>query len=108
MRQNLKLIIRANGTAQRILDDSTSIGLEVLSRLAEALGVEPWQLCVPGLDPTALPSVDAPSFRWPFRKIDPDVITGLVDTAAQAVENGLLESLATLGISPRKQRSQAA
>jgi hypothetical protein len=93
-----------HGTAQRVLDESTGIGVEVLERVAEALGVDPWQLCVPELDPARLPSTEPASFRWPFRQIDPDVITGLVGTAAQGVENGLLASLATIGISPRKQR----
>ncbi len=95
----------SNGTAQRILDDTTSIGVDVLGKLAEALKVQAWQLCVPNIEADRLPTTEQVSFRWPFRQIDPEVITGLVGTAAQGVENGLLASLATLGIAPRKQRS---
>lgn len=93
----------ANGNAQRVLGGKTRVGLDVLSQVAAALSVEPWQLCVPALDPTHLPSLEPVAFRWPFRQIDPDVITGLVGTSAQGVENGLLAVLAALGIAPRKQ-----
>lgn len=88
------------GAASRILDDRTSIGVDKLQALAAKLDVEPWQLCVPGLDPSRLPTFEPASFRWPFRRIDPAVITGLAGTAAAGVENGLLASLATLGIGP--------
>lgn len=98
----------ANGTAQRILDETTSIGVDILERLASRLGVEAWQLCVPNLNPDFMPSLQPVGFRWPFRKIDPDVVTSLAGTAAQGVENGLLASLATLGIQPRKPREDAA
>lgn len=92
----------SNGNAQRVLAGETSIGADLLTQLARALRVEPWQLCVPNLDPDRLPSLEPVAFRWPFRNIDPEVITGLVGTQAQGVENGLLAVLATVGISPRK------
>lgn len=91
----------ANGTAQRILDDKTMIRVNQIEALAARLRVQPWQLCVPGLDPDRLPDIEPRSFRWPFRTIAPEVITGLVGTAAAQVENGLLAVLATAGISPR-------
>lgn len=55
-----------NGTAQRVLAGTTSIGLDVLQRVAEALEVEPWQLLVPGIDPAALPGLTADPTAWPF------------------------------------------
>lgn len=97
----------ANGTASRLLAGQTSLGANVLADLANKLGVQPWQLCVPNLDPDRLPSLEPASFRWPFRKIDPEVVTSLVGTSAQGVENGLLVVLSTLGISPRKQSKAA-
>lgn len=92
----------ANGTAQRILSAETSIGVDVLADLARKLGVEPWQLCVPGLDPERRPTLEPVTFRWPFHNIDPESIMDLVGVPAQNVENGLLAALAALGISPRK------
>jgi hypothetical protein len=92
----------SNGTAQRILDDATKIGVDKVQRLAEALKVEPWQLCVPNLQPDRMPALEPLSFRWPFRRIDPEVITNLVGSSAQQVENGLLVSLGTLGISAKR------
>lgn len=92
----------SNGNAQRVLGGETSIGLDVLGELAKALNVQPWQLCTPNLEPDRLPELHPQTFRWPFRQIDPEVITGLVGTPASNVENGLLIVLASAGISPRK------
>lgn len=98
----------SNGNAQRVLKGETSVGLNVLAQLAAALNVEPWQLCVPDLQPDRLPSLEPASFTWPFRKIDPEVVTGLTGTPAMQIENGLLASLATLSISPRKRAAVRA
>lgn len=97
----------AQGSAQRVLGGETSVGADLIAEVAQVLNVAPWQLCVPGLDPDRLPSLEPVSFRWPFRNIDAEVVTSLVGTQAQGVENGLLSVLATLSISPRK-RSKAA
>lgn len=94
----------ANGDATRALKGETSIGLDKLAELAEKLKVQPWQLCVPDLDPNRLPSVEPMTFRWPFRQVDPEVVTGLVGTVARNVETGLLVALATAGVSPRKEQ----
>jgi len=45
----------ANGTAQRIKESNTSIGIDMVAKVAKAFGLEAWQLLVPGLDPTNLP-----------------------------------------------------
>lgn len=100
--QKLKELGISNGNAQRILGGETNLGLGLLADLAQALHVEPWQLCVPGLDPDRLPRLHEAKVRWPFRRIDQEVISGLVGTIAASVENGLLATLATVGISPRK------
>lgn len=36
-------------TVQRIKDSQTSVGIEVLEKIAKVFGVEPWQLIAPGL-----------------------------------------------------------
>lgn len=104
----------SNGTAQRLMGAETSIGIELLQTLADGLDVEPWQLCVPDLDPEVMPRLEPLGFRWPFRRIDPETITALVGTAAVNVENGLLAALATAGVQPKvgggpsKQQTMAA
>lgn len=42
-------------TAARLKQQETSVGLEVLDRIAEVFEVETWQLLVPGIDADALP-----------------------------------------------------
>lgn len=90
------------GTIQRIKEGNTSCGLDVVTKLATAFGIDPWQLLVPNIDPNRLPRLDNETFRWPFRNVDMEMITGLVGSPAVAVENGLLVALAAAGISPRK------
>jgi transcriptional regulator with XRE-family HTH domain len=43
----LKAIGFSNGTAQRVLEGSTSIGLDTLDELAARLGVSAWRLVQP-------------------------------------------------------------
>ena len=43
------------GTATRIKNQETSIGLDVIDRIAVEFKLEPWQLLVPNLDPTNPP-----------------------------------------------------
>lgn len=42
-------------TVYRIVTKQNEPSLDKLEKLAKALGVEPWQLLVPGLQPAALP-----------------------------------------------------
>lgn len=98
----------SNGTAQSLLAGETSIGVDVLAKVAAALRVEPWQLCVPGLDPERMPSLEPQHFRWPFRQVDPDQLLGLVGTTAATVEVGLIALLAAAGaaapVAPQRKR----
>lgn len=43
------------GTATRIKEQRTSVGLDVLEQIAGTFHVEPWQLLVPGMDPSNPP-----------------------------------------------------
>lgn len=97
-----------NGTAQRVLQAETSIGVDLLAELARGLGVEAWQLLVKDLDPNNLPALHPPSTRWPFRQIDQDAVASLAGSQAQAVELGLLAALAAAGAPSRKPPAIAA
>jgi plasmid maintenance system antidote protein VapI len=44
-------------TVQRIKDQRTSVGLEVLDKIANNFNLSVWQLLVPGLDPTNPPTL---------------------------------------------------
>jgi transcriptional regulator with XRE-family HTH domain len=52
-----------NGTVQRIQGQSTSVGLEVLDKIAEAHELAAWQLLVPGFDPENPPTLQPVSKR---------------------------------------------
>ena len=70
------------GTATRIKNQETSVGLEVIDRIAREFKLEAWQLFVPDLDPTN-PPVLAPltdSERRLYAKLREtvEVVGGLV------------------------------
>lgn len=97
-----------NGTAQRVLEAETSIGVDVLAKLAKGLNVQPWQLLIDDLQPDNLPTLHPPSSRWPFRQVDQEAVASLAGSQAQAVELGLLAAMAAAGATPRKARAVAA
>ena len=43
------------GSATRLKEQKTSVGVDLVDKLAKYFGLEPWQLLVPGLDPKAKP-----------------------------------------------------
>ncbi len=43
------------GSATRIKEQKTSVGLDVLEKVAKAFGLQPWQLLVPNLSPELPP-----------------------------------------------------
>jgi hypothetical protein len=45
------------GTTTRIKQQQTSVGLEIVDKIAEHFGLHPWQLLVPGFDPDNLPTL---------------------------------------------------
>ena len=46
----------ANGNVTRLLGGETSVGLDLLDRLAKFFHVQPWALLVPNLNPADLPN----------------------------------------------------
>lgn len=89
------------GNAQAILNAERDVGLGILKQVADSFSIELWQLLFPGLDPDNLPRGEPYAFRWPFRQVSPEALLSLTGTAAQGIENGLLASLATLGLEPK-------
>lgn len=45
------------GTIQRIEAQQTSVGLTILDKIAQKFDLAPWQLLVPGLDPSNPPTL---------------------------------------------------
>jgi len=60
----------ALATATRIKQQSTSVGIDVLDKLAVAFKVQPWHLLIPYLDVNNVPSESslAPP-QWPFEHV---------------------------------------
>ena len=60
-RENLNQLARdakiGPATASRIKEMKTSVGLDVIDRIAGVFGLVAWQLLVPELDPTNIPVV---------------------------------------------------
>jgi transcriptional regulator with XRE-family HTH domain len=59
--ENLNRLARTAGigpaTAARLKEQRTSVGLEVLDKIADAFNVATWQLLVPGMDAESLPTL---------------------------------------------------
>jgi hypothetical protein len=96
----------ANGTAQRILDAETSLGIDVLERIAKAFDVEPWQLCAPNLGGSAKapPQPD----KWPFKEVSRELWASLSEGHRGVVEDSMLETINRLQARSRKRDQQAA
>lgn len=59
------------GTASRIKEQRTSVGLDTLEKIADHFGLAVWQLLVPGLDPNNPPALQpvSPVERRLYEKI---------------------------------------
>lgn len=82
-----------NGTAQRILGGETSIGVNVVAQLAEALEVPPWMLLVPRLDVENLPGMTEDASAWPFPLVDQDAYRDLTPSERAFVQGGLARDI---------------
>ncbi len=45
------------GTSTRLKEQKTSVGLDVLDKIAKKFGVDTWQLLVPGFNPNSIPTL---------------------------------------------------
>lgn len=50
-------------TASRVKEQKTSVGVEVIDRIAARFGLHAWQLLVPGFDPAHIPTLQPLSER---------------------------------------------
>jgi hypothetical protein len=60
----------AQGSAQRAIGGETSIGIDMLEKIASAIGLQTWQLLVPELNARAPQSLSADPRAWPFEMVD--------------------------------------
>lgn len=84
-----------NGSAQRILDADTSVGIDVVAQVAEALGLKPWQLLVPGLNPADPPEAIPKSavVGWPIKTFTRERFAALTEFEKGMVEHAALTEL---------------
>lgn len=85
-----------NGTAQRILGGKTSIGLDVVEKLAKGLKVSPWVLLVPQLSVDALPGLTEDHSAWPFPLVDQSAYLDLTPTERAFVQGGLARDISDI------------
>lgn len=65
------------GTAIRLKAGQTSVGIDIIDRLAQFFGLQPWQLLVPGLKPDALPALGGDASGWPMQMISKERFVSL-------------------------------
>ncbi|WP_137860779.1 helix-turn-helix transcriptional regulator [Variovorax sp. 3P27G3] len=80
------------GTVSRIKAHETSVGLDVVEAIARIFKLEPWQLLVPGLDATSLPTLSTGSAAWPFPSLDRNAVFALPPEKRGKIE-GYIESV---------------
>lgn len=89
----LKALGFANGTAQRLLGREQDVNFEALQTLADGLGLEPWQLLVPGIDPAATPTLTGDTKPWAFPMVDEERYLALTPDARNFVQGKLASSI---------------
>lgn len=65
------------GTVTRIKEQETSIGIDLIAKVARVFKLDPWQLLVPDLDPKRAPSLQQEHDSWPFPGIERARFDGL-------------------------------
>ena len=77
----------------RLKQAKTSIGMDMVTEIAQALKVEPWQLLVDSLVADKLPTLATPSNAWPFPELDPERFHALSDLQRAKIEGALLNMM---------------
>ena len=82
------------GTATRIKEQSTSVGIDVLEKIAKPLKVQPWELLNPALSSTAPEVVDArfEALRRIYSAVRPEDRNGAISAAMIAMSSFMPES----------------
>jgi len=68
------------GTASRIKEAKTSVGLDIIDKIAKKFGVDAWELLVPGFDPDARPALQ------PLSEAERQLYVRFKDLAKEAVK----------------------
>lgn len=80
-KENLSRLAReANigpGSASRIKDQETSVGIDIVQAVADVFGLQPWQLMTPGLDPKSPPAYVMPASEYRHYLAMKEVLSGL-------------------------------
>lgn len=90
------------GVAGRIKDGGV-VQTNKLADAAAALGVEPWQLLVPGLDPDSLPRLANDETGWPFDLVNQQRYLALSKRARDLAQGYLMRVIEDLEASEKKQ-----
>lgn len=53
-------------TLDRIKKQETSVGVDIVGKVAAAFSLEAWQLMVPNIDPAKVPLLEGSTEVWPF------------------------------------------
>lgn len=88
------------GTAGRIKEAKTSVGIEVMGKIATRFGLEAWQLLVPDFDPENPPTLQ------PLNELERKVYRRIVDAARSIASDP--EAQALLEGAPQAVRSAAS
>jgi len=75
------------GTAQRVLDGDTSIGIDKVQEIAEKFGAKAWQLLVPDFNAGSLPKIGGAAL--PFSKEVSDLLARMDPDGLRKAENAL-------------------
>lgn len=77
------------GTATRIKEQRTSVGIEILDNIAAEFHLQTWQLLVPAVDLENLPTLDATASGWPIAPNDLERLADLPPHARNFVQGYL-------------------
>lgn len=80
------------GTASRIKQHETSVGLEVVEAIAKAFKVQPWQLLTPNFQPGQLGQQATGDASWPFLTISRESLSELPPEKLLKIE-GYIEAM---------------
>jgi hypothetical protein len=98
----------ALGTAQRILGGQTSVGVDVLQKVAEAFGIKAWHLLVEGLNAKSPPGLTEDPAAWPFPMVSRDDYWSLTEVDRAFVQGALKGEIASrLSAASGKRRAVA-
>src|SRR5690606_33063149 len=88
-------------TIDRARKAEVALKVDNLGQLAKALGVEPWELLHPDLDPRRRPVIDGDAVQWPLHGVDPEEYH-----LVPAEEQEEVASLARLKVNRHRQKAE--